>query len=164
MKKLALLGVLFASTYGLAEPINEQALSACTLIEKDFQRLVCFDKVMANQPIDIEQTVASHTSKKTTLKQTLSNEQKFGMSKKLLKEKTDFSEAQQISATIIEVKKSPTGSRLFKLDIGQSWKQLGTNSFYAKKGDKIEIERGTLDSFLMKKVGSNRSIRVKRVD
>ncbi|MBD1583293.1 hypothetical protein [Pseudoalteromonas sp. S16_S37] len=70
----------------------------------------------------------------------------------------------QFNAFVIEVKKSPLGTRLFKIDNGQSWKQLGNGAFYAKKGDRIEIKRGALDSFFMTKYGSNRSIRVKRVD
>ncbi|BBN83167.1 hypothetical protein PA25_31520 [Pseudoalteromonas sp. A25] len=158
MKKIALLSVVLASATAFAQPVDQQALAACTLIKKDFKRLVCFDKVMANQPINIEQTITQNAPPE------LSDEERFGMSKKLLKEKTDYSEAQQINASVIEVKKSPLGTRLFKLDNGQSWKQLDSGAFYAKKGDDIQIERGTLGSFIMTKAGSNRSIRVKRVD
>jgi superfamily I DNA and RNA helicase len=45
---------------------------------------------------------------------------------------------------------------------GQQWKQVGNDTFKLKVGDKVTISRGFLNSFNLKKVGSNRMIKVKR--
>jgi hypothetical protein len=165
MKTVALFSLLLASSSALAQSVNLQALEACTLIEKDFNRLLCFDKVMANQPISASEFVApKQTATQPTSQPALSQEDKFGMSARLIEKKTEQTQMDEIQAVVTQVEKSPLGSRKFTLDNNQKWNQIGSDTFYAKEGDKVEIRRGTLGSFLMKKVGSNRSIRVKRVD
>ena len=167
MKKIALLSLFAISGSISAQQINTQALEVCTLVDNDFKRLMCFDKVMANQPIDIKSIPKQNIKAPATDAKNVSDltdEEQFGMTKKLLSQKTSFKEIENISSVVLKVETSSHGVRTFQLDNGQTWKQVGTDSFRAKGSDKVEIIRASLGSFLMKKAGTNRSIRVKRVN
>ena len=47
---------------------------------------------------------------------------------------------------------------------GQHWQQVERERFQVRVGQAVEVRRASLGSFFMKKVGTNRSTRVKRVD
>lgn len=53
---------------------------------------------------------------------------------------------------------------LITLDNGQVWKQVDSSSLRLRVGDAVEIERASLGSFMLKKQGSKRSMRVSRED
>jgi hypothetical protein len=167
MKKIALISFFAISGSTSAQQINIQALEACTLVDNDFKRLICFDKIMSKQPIDVKNLskkniVASSDNAKEISK--LTDEAQFGMTKKLLSQKTALKEVDKITSAISKVETSLRGIRTFQLENGQTWQQVGTDSFRAKSSDKVDIIRASLGSFLMKKTGTNRSIRVKRVN
>ena len=51
MKKILMTTLLLLSTSGYASQVNVQALEACSLIENDLKRLMCYDKVIAGKKI-----------------------------------------------------------------------------------------------------------------
>ena len=53
MKKqiLSLLVILSAPAFSAQSDINTQALKACSFIENDFNRLLCYDNTMAGKPL-----------------------------------------------------------------------------------------------------------------
>ena len=148
--------------------INEQALKACSFIENDFRRLLCYDNVVANKPIDAPRAqskgndkaaVAAATGSAVAAKQASSNNE-FGLEHKKEHEEAD----QDLVANVAKIKEAPRGELIITLDNGQVWRQLGTESFRLSKNDEVIISRAMFNSFLLKKAGSNKTIRVKRTD
>ncbi|WP_462153603.1 hypothetical protein [Pseudoalteromonas piscicida] len=166
MKKTMILFALGFSSLCAAEPINTQALQACTLIENDFKRLMCYDNVIANKPI-----TETHSSKAPMNKDkinTARNEKKvelkedgFGLEHKV---KAASEEIEEITAKLVKTTTQGRDKMVFTLDNGQVWRQVSSETFFANEGDTLIIERASFGSFLMKKAGSNRTTRVKRVN
>ncbi|PHI36015.1 hypothetical protein CBQ28_16215 [Pseudoalteromonas sp. GCY] len=166
MKKTMILFALGFSSLCAAEPINTQALQACTLIENDFKRLMCYDNVIANKPI-----TETHSSKAPVNKDqinTARNEKKvelkedgFGLEHKV---KAASEEIEEITAKLVKTTTQGRDKMVFTLDNGQVWRQVSSETFFANEGDTLIIERASFGSFLMKKAGSNRTTRVKRVN
>ncbi|MEZ7206097.1 hypothetical protein [Pseudoalteromonas sp. DY56-GL79] len=166
MKKTVILFALGFSSLCAAEPINTQALQACTLIENDFKRLMCYDNVIANKPI-----TETHSSKAPLSKDkinTARNEKKaelkedgFGLEHKV---KAVSEEIEEITAKLVKTTTQGRNKMVFTLDNGQVWRQISSETFFANEGDTLIIERASFGSFLMKKAGSNRTTRVKRVN
>ena len=49
MKKILMTTLLLLSASGYASQINVQALEACSLVENDLKRLMCYDNIMKNE-------------------------------------------------------------------------------------------------------------------
>jgi hypothetical protein len=65
---------------------------------------------------------------------------------------------------VTNVKEAPYGELIISLNNGQQWRQIGSDSLRIDQDDTVIIERGMFNSFLLKKAGQNRSIRVKRTN
>lgn len=156
MKKLTLSLLVLLSANSFAQNINTQALKACSMIENDFKRLVCYDQIIAGKNIDIS---TAKTPVMVEQSKTLNKEEKFGLEHKDI---SANAESEQI-ALVKKVKKAPHGELILTLANGQVWRQLGTDNFRVKVEAEVTIMRGALNSFLLKKMGSNKTIRVKRV-
>ncbi|KJY86978.1 hypothetical protein CWB89_08780 [Pseudoalteromonas piscicida] len=171
MKKTMILFALGFSSLCAAEPINTQALQACTLIENDFKRLMCYDNVIANKPITEIHSSKAPVSKAPVSKDkinTARNEKKaelkedgFGLEHKV---KAASEEIEEITAKLVKTTTQGRDKMVFTLDNGQVWRQVSSETFFANEGDTLIIERASFGSFLMKKAGSNRTTRVKRVN
>ncbi|AZZ99860.1 hypothetical protein [Pseudoalteromonas sp. R3] len=123
-------------------------VKACSQLEADKQRLACYDKLAAD--IASRSHSAPHHAE-------AKSKPTFGLEHKQEGE-------QEIRATLSDVSKSPNGQRRFTLDNQQRWQQIGTQAFFAKEGDTVIIRRGSFNSFVMQKVGSNRTVKVRRID
>ena len=156
MKKLTLSLLMLLSANSFAQDINTQALKACSMIENDFKRLVCYDQIIAGKSIDIS------TAKPPAMveqSKAINKEEKFGLEHKNISANSD---SEQI-AHVKKAKKAPHGELVITLTNGQVWRQIGTDNFRVKADNEVTIMRGALNSFLLKKMGSNKTIRVKRV-
>ena len=163
MKKILMTTLLLLTASGYTSQINVQALEACSLVENDLKRLMCYDKVLAgkkiSQPIMKDEKDKSDNALKVVEKsQNKANEFGLEKSKQVAAKKLD-----EIRSTVVKITKNPRGQRTFTLSNDQIWKQKGSDSFTAKKGDEVVIRRGIFDSFRMKKAGTNRQIQVKRI-
>lgn len=146
---LPLLTILSALTFTTQAEVNTKAFYECKLIKKDVKRLQCYDNILINKP--------SKKEKKT--EPTVAQANKFGLEHKNITAEGE----ENIEAIVKNIKKAPYGELIITLDNNQVWRQSGTEGMSLKKADLVEIRRGALNSFLLKKVGLNRSIRVKRV-
>ncbi|WP_105253514.1 hypothetical protein [Pseudoalteromonas sp. T1lg75] len=178
---LALLATL-STTAQADDGVNIQALKACSYIENDFRRLLCYDNIMAGKPIDsmpanmpaevpaqsqkgkgkgpsanAAGAAASAASNKGN-----NSKREFGLEHKQ-KDDNDGN-PDELVAKVSKVKEAPYGELIITLDNGQRWRQIGTDSFRISKNDTVVISRAMFNSFLLKKQGSNKSIRVKRTD
>ena len=69
----------------------------------------------------------------------------------------------QIEAVISEMRYSRTGKPIITLDNGHIWQQLDSENLRLSENDSVVIRRASLGSYLLKKAGSKRSMRVKRI-
>ena len=184
MKKQLIPFVALLTIAGTAQAneVNLQALQACTFVENDFNRLLCYDNVMAGKSLSkpvkkqqIEQpkmssAASAATTATTEAAATVATKQSeqivktknedFGLEHKEVAKVND----DQISSLVKSVKKAPYGELIIELDNGQQWRQVGSDSLRLKAQDVVIIERGIFNSFLLKVKGQNRSIRVKRTN
>jgi hypothetical protein len=171
IKLLTLLALFCVPVFTAQAQINTQALQACSLIENDFNRLLCYDNIMAGKAIEKANKVETMTA--PAAKKPASNATDIAIANKSNTEKPadDFGlehkeiakdKATEIKATVTSVKQAPYGELIINLDNGQQWRQIGSDRMRLNKNDDIEISRGVFNSFLLKKIGNNRSIRVKR--
>ncbi|MFY8285723.1 hypothetical protein AAEU31_19735 [Pseudoalteromonas sp. SSMSWG5] len=162
-----------------ANEVNLQALQACTFVENDFNRLLCYDNVMAGKSLSkpvkkqqIEQPKMSSaaTTATTEAAATVATKQSeqivktknedFGLEHKEVAKVND----DQINAIVKSVKTAPYGELIIELENGQQWRQIGSDKIKLKVNETVIIERGVFNSFLLRIEGQNRSIRVKRTD
>ncbi|QBJ64184.1 hypothetical protein [Pseudoalteromonas sp. DL-6] len=149
-----------------ATPINEQALQACSFIENDFNRLLCYDNTIAGksltQPAQSQLSKSAQTNVKAetpaVTAPVATKAKEFGLEHKNIAENSE----EAISSTIANVEKAPYGELIITLENNQQWRQIGSDSLRLDKGDTVIISRGVFNSFLLKKADQNRSIRVKR--
>jgi hypothetical protein len=163
MKKLLITTFLLFSSQSFASAINIQAIEACSLIENDAKRLMCFDNVISGKKIiKKHEKISKSTLNKPLVAESKTQEKlnEFGMenNKEANKEKLD-----EIQSKLVKVTKNKFGERTFTLSNSQVWKQKGSEFFSAKADDEVIIIRGVFNSFRIKKVGTNRLISVKRI-
>ncbi|MEZ7279769.1 hypothetical protein [Pseudoalteromonas sp. 68 DY56-GL68] len=160
-----------------ANEVNIQALQACTFVENDFNRLLCYDNIMAGKSLtkpaakkQLEKPVAtssSATDTKAVVAAATPTQQpiqakndSFGLEHKEVTKVND----DEISAVVKSVEQAAYGELIIELDNGQQWRQVGSDRMRLKANDTVIIERGVFNSFLLKIKGQNRSIRVKRTN
>jgi hypothetical protein len=146
-KIFLILTLLSAATFTVQAKIDTQALQACSTIKNDQSRLLCYDKIIASKP--------SKQSSNTELA-VVAND--FGLEHKDI----NGERAEEIKAVVISIKKTPYGKLIINLSNGQQWRQNDSERMSLRKSDTVVITRGAFNSFLLKKDGQNRTIRVKR--
>lgn len=145
-------------------------LKQCAALKSTNERIACYDKVASNdQKQDSQVSEQVVTPRLPATKQQAYTEDqpqtavdKFG-AKKLRKPKQE-SEPEQIVLTVASTKQNVYKKWILTMENGQKWKQIDSEAyinFYA--GDQVEIRKAMLGSFLLKKVDSNKSIRVSRI-
>ncbi|WP_213611459.1 hypothetical protein [Pseudoalteromonas sp.] len=141
-----------------ATPINEQALQACSFIENDFKRLLCYDNTIAGKSLTQPAQTNVKAETPAAIAPVATKAKEFGLEHKEIAENGEES----ITSMISSVKKAPYGELIITLENNQQWRQIGSDSLRLDKGDTVIISRGMFNSFLLKKADQNRSIRVKR--
>jgi hypothetical protein len=159
MKKMKALGVLLASGCSCAvaaEPVHEKVppeLRSCLSIERNTERLSCYDRGIAAL-LGAEGAVAP------------SAESSFGLVARTPAHADAGAAAsegvQKVTGKVTAVVTSNDGTAVVTLDNGQVWRQLSGGQLLLKVGDDVEINRAALGSFQMK-VPSGRSGKMKRV-
>lgn len=146
--------LLVCSTSSYAETLSDK-LKQCVEIKDDLSRLSCFDKLSLTSKNTVEIIEPPTQSQK---------ESRFGGDKIEKKKRQESGyNLDKVIYTVTKIKKSITKKLTIYFENGQVWKQNDTISFRLKKDDKVEISAGMLGSFFLKKIDSNRAIRVKRL-
>ncbi len=119
----------------------------CRSIDNDGERLACYDAYV----LSLEKKSRPPTAEE--------QQAAFG-----LPMKSPAENLHDISNRIGKIETAGHGARILTLENGQVWRQVGSSSQpRLKPGDTVNIEKGALGSFILKKQGSNRSLRVKRI-
>lgn len=159
--------VLLSAPAAYANTINAQALQACSFIENDFNRLLCYDNTVAGKsltnsiqhtkPLQVNEPPAPSMAK-TPLPNKANKPVEFGLEHQNHNKNAE----QAIQANVLKIEEAPYGELIITLENNQQWRQIGADNIRLSKGDTVIISRGMFNSFLLKKADQNRSIRVKR--
>ncbi len=170
----------------LSRPLAAQDLTSCRSIADDAARLACYDSIAATPPV-APAAVAEPTAIATTPAAVVGADDPaaqastarapvdeplddpidlFGRSDREVRDlaiQRNTGEAlTRIQAVVTAVRESATGRLTLSLDNGQVWTQSESQRFRIKVGDTVEIRRGKVGSYFVKRVGTNRSVRVRR--
>ncbi|MGO2074218.1 hypothetical protein ACT3S9_00755 [Pseudoalteromonas sp. AOP31-A2-14] len=165
---LPLLTLISVTTMAHAEEVNLQALHACAFVENDTNRLLCYDNTMAGKSLsrkDATMVPVSASSNKPEAANAAvasspeAKNKNFGLEHKEVAKDND----DEIKVIVKSVDEAPYGELIITLENGQQWRQIGSDNIRISSSDKVIISRGMFNSFLLKKEGQNRSIRVKRI-
>ncbi|TLU65253.1 hypothetical protein FE810_08135 [Thalassotalea litorea] len=172
MKNLMILAILaLTPTLALANTAMDPLLWGCSEISDDDKRLACFDAYIKQksslnaQPVSAPKPLVLNSNgdepqadEKAT--DNPDQAQNFGLEHKQ-KKSADVSE---ISTTIIKASKQSHSNWVFTFENGQKWRTIESTSTLFKVGQDVVIKRGMFNSFSLKKAGSNRTVKVKRVN
>ena len=154
----------------------------CRTIDNNNERLACYDKLAKS--LMTTPSTATQSKNKPTVNAKVSDKKLAATSKqiksttkiataKIAKTKTQLTESfGQRAKKVVMPESVEFTVKLAKLSIRKKWQLTFENGqvwhasevgLRLKAGTKVIIKRGALNSFLLKKKGSNRSIRVKRI-
>ncbi len=153
MKSLITVLALLSACNVYAADLAEQ-LQQCRSVEGELQRLTCYDK------IDTATSTITPPLHAKTAEVTQNPAADFGLERKKVEQQT-----KALDNLSLELKSATTnnlGLLIFTFTNGQVWRQATKEYFSVKGGGTFEVERGMLGAFYLKKVGSNRKIRVVR--
>jgi hypothetical protein len=157
MKKLSLLLITSVGIAGADEPPAGKVpaeLRSCVGIERNIERLACFDRGVAALMGTANATAPSAESS-------------FGLVASAPRVEAarnpEVSEdLKKLTAKVTALSTAKDGSVVLTLDNGQVWRQLSGGQLLIKVGDEVQINRAALGSFQML-VPTGRSGKVKRV-
>jgi hypothetical protein len=158
-----------------AEALGEE-LRACRDLTDDQARLACYDAAVdrnrksadAGPEPSAENAAGSAAAEPAVTAASLSQEELFGRTSKEIElsveEATGSERIDSLSATVTRLRKYGYDKVLITLDNGQVWKQIDASSLRLRVGDTVDIERAALGSFMLRKQGNNRRMRISRED
>ena len=98
----------------------------------------------------------------------ISQEELFGQNtddvQRTVEEATGSERIDSMNAQVTRLQKYDYEKVVISLDNEQVWKQVDSSSLRLRVGDDVIIERAAFGSFMLKKVGSKRTMRVSRMD
>ena len=159
-----------------ATTFNDSFLE-CAKIDNHLTRLTCFDQLAKALITSSEKTKTHEESIEADKSPVLIQEDNSVIS--ITKDKAQFidnfgsshlkkekvsDEKQSVIFTVESVKKNTDKKLYFTFENGQIWKQTDNAHFKIKVGEKAKLKEGALGAVYLKKLGNNRSIRVKRVN
>lgn len=148
----------------------EQALLACKQEDNALKRLVCFDNVasaISNNEAPVAEFKNQPASSTTAPARVVasapkSQEDTFGLEQKQAREKTE--EVERISSSVVSIAKNQRGNMTLTLANGSRWRQVESSQLRVKEGSNVQIKRGLFGAFYLFLEGSNRQMKVKRID
>jgi hypothetical protein len=166
---------LIAGSAVAAEPDNlAQSLQACLVVSDATQRLACFEAVArsasATPSPSVTKSEPALNAKPTPPIETpiaepayqppANSEAEFGREQEAAAKRA----GERLISTLTAVDRSAYDQLRVTLANGQSWEQVGTDTYQLAVGDQIVIERGALHSFFLHKESANRKVRFRRID
>lgn len=152
MRTLLALWAICCGVVHADEPPHEKIpaeLRACVGIERNTERLACFDRGVA-AILNADGAIAS-------------TESSFGLVARTPPAGSgDGSRELKAIRGKVAALKSAAGGEIITLDNGQTWRQLSGGALLLEVGDEVEISRAALGSFQIS-VPSGRSAKVKRI-
>jgi hypothetical protein len=157
---LSIVSLALASSATLAQTPVPAEFVACSRIQTNGERLVCYDRAVAY----LSQPAAPRAAAPTP-------ETSFGLQASVPQppaaavpaESPKSEEVSSITARVTEITSDREGKRVVALDNGQTWRELGkTGLVTLKPGDEVTISRAAFGSFIMS-APNGKPLRVRRV-
>jgi hypothetical protein len=152
------LSLVVSST--LAQTSVPAEFARCSRIQKNAERLACYDRAVAYLSQPAEPQAAAPTA-----------ETSFGLQASVPQppaaaaspESAKSEDVSSITARVTEISSDREGKKVVALDNGQTWREVSKSGLVAlKAGDEVTINRAALGSFMMS-VPNGRPFRVRRV-
>ena len=153
----------------------EEELRVCRDIPEGDARLICYDAALDRSsqygrstpdPDCAKPTVAGSDDAAAGAAADVPQEDLFGKSReeveRTVQEATGSEPIDSLSATVTRLQRYRYEKVLITLDNGQVWKQIDASSLRLRVGDTVDIRRAALGSFMLRKQGNNRTMRVSR--
>tara|TARA_B110000091_G_scaffold192868_1_gene217558 strand:+ start:520 stop:1062 length:543 start_codon:yes stop_codon:yes gene_type:complete len=150
-----------------------QAVKICAQQNDNLLRLRCFDNVVEKLTLakkliitPSNQLKSAQVSKKEILPIVNTSVKTVDLFAKNHLEKTakgQLEKVNEITATITQAKKMLRGQWQVSLNNGQQWQQKDSLYLNLSRGDEVVLQEGALGAFYLKKLTSNRRIRVRRI-
>ncbi|MBU0913318.1 MAG: hypothetical protein KKF22_12350 [Gammaproteobacteria bacterium] len=152
-----------------ATELSDQ-LTQCRTLQNDLQRLTCYDNIGQKTSKPVAEAVVTNEIQNTEIAPTVSSpvtsspvtvattNDSFGIEHKIA-ERT----VPSIDSTVVNIEQSKRGFWTVTLDNGQKWRQITSDGFVLRKGEAVVIRRGSFNSFLLTKKGSERQTKVARL-
>lgn len=188
MKKIITLSIALFSAMSFASEDISDHLKSCRAEQDSLKRLMCYDALADDLPqavtkkarVEVEKVDKIEKAVATSAKQQVATKplEETVTVKSAAKEKAVSAEAifgneykpkpnenrvDEVTFVIKSVKQSARKTWKFVFENGQRWDQKDDSYVKFNVGEKVQIKRGVFNSFYLKKIGSNRTIRVKRV-
>jgi len=173
MSLLVLIGAAPATAYGASVQDLTSSIKACRTLDSDTARLACFDAI-ALSSAGAEQGAAVDTAADMSAAQQDRSQTQppktpdFGEDDLVKAQTKTENEETKLTATVTAIRKTRSGKYVFDLDNGQTWRQLQSDStrmyLPRKPGFQIELEKGVLGSYFLRRVGKKQSMRVQRLN
>lgn len=157
---IGLLGLILAAPSVADGAHMAQALQVCAKIERDLDRLDCYDRLAKQTPKTLTATPAPSTPTRDHKRDlVVSGEQAFGMERQLEQQTPD-----EITSRIIGEFHGWNGKTIFRLENGQVWQQSNSGRVvYHANNPKVTIKKGFFGSYRLYVEGLNASVAVRRI-
>jgi hypothetical protein len=158
-----------------------QKLIDCRALPSAVVRVDCYDqlvdahaastsqspKTATAQQVEPVVTAPAATTAATEPTGDISPEALFGKDsvevRQSVQEATGTEEIDRMDARVSKVRPSATGKAIITLDNGQVWTQIDNSRLRLSSYDQVIIRRASLGSFMLNKIDSKTSMRVKRI-
>jgi len=173
---LVAIGAAFFSSQAVEAGSTDlnKAVQQCGKISSEKQRLTCFDQlVMPVVDSSVEPVVEVVALKSITAAVVDSDSIQIEKKRKEIDdfakdriEKTSKQKAEEVNSielTISQLKKLIRGGWKITFENGQKWQQKDSTRINLKVSDNVVIEKGAFGVFYLKKEGTNKRVRVKRL-
>jgi hypothetical protein len=161
-----------ATTTTQADELYEELL-ACRDLSSAVARLDCYDAAVdgrgqAGSSQSAAAEPATTAAPAAAGAAAISQEELFGQSsgevQRTVEEATGSERIDSMNAQVTRLQQYDFEKVVISLDNEQVWKQVDSSSLRLRVGDDVIIERAAFGSFMLKKVGSKRTMRVSRMD
>jgi hypothetical protein len=162
------LGLLSAS-HASADTLGK--LVKCSNTKDSLVRLVCYDNVVkslnSSNSVNLPEVTASAVaeSPKVSVNQkpgVMKSDDSFGSEHLIAKNKSKNKGLTQVAFTIKTAEKTLRKKWKVTFENGQVWEQTDSGYIKLSAGNKVELSKGMLGVFYLKKTDQNKKIRVKR--
>ena len=133
-------------------------LAGCRTIESESERVACYDSVVDQ--------LGGHAPLSEPDSPT--QEELFGKNaddvRDAVEQATGDQRIEKLTANVSKLRQVAPGRIVMTLDNGQVWQQTAAARLRLSEGDAVAIEEASMGSFMLRKDGSARSMRVRRID
>ena len=157
-----------------------QTITDCREISSAVARLDCYDRAVDAQqrladeppaevvaPVAAAKSSAAPSAASPQASAEMSPEALFGKNvvevQKTVQEATGTEDIDRLESLVSKIRISASGKAIITLDNGQVWAQVDSSRLRLSGYDRVVIRKASLGSFMLTKVGSKTSMRVKRI-